>query len=126
VDQPTPAALHFDVTAYLVGKKALDFYLHSTGIPVNVVAPGRLHKTRKGQKLVVAIPEQAQQPATGVFAGLVSLNTSLGKHSGRHKLIASTGCKHHKQRFSAKLHFAANPARPASTATANASARCRP
>lgn len=124
VDQDQPQPLHFEVTAIVTGKKSLAFYLHSTTIPVNVVAPGTLKNSKKGQKLVVKIPQQAQQPAPGVYAGLVSLTTTLQKKSGKHILLGSTGCKHHKQKFSATLHFGENPARPASKATTTASSKC--
>jgi hypothetical protein len=125
VDQASPQPLHFEVTAVVVGKKAIDFYLHSTTIAVNVVAPGRLKNTKKGQKLVVKIPQEAQQPAPGVYAGLVSLDTTLGAKRGKHKLIASTGCKRKKQKFSATVHFGANPVRPAGKVTTSASSKCK-
>lgn len=125
VDQPAPQPLQFDLTAVVTGKKAVDFYLHSTTIPVNVVSPGRLKSTKKGQKLVIKVPKSAQQPAPGVFAGLVKIDSTLGAKAGKHKLIATTGCKKHKQKFSTLLHFGSNPARPTpSKATVTASSKC--
>ena len=124
VEQAQPQSLHFDVTAILVGKNAIDFYLHWTGTSTNIVAPGRLKGTKKGQKLIVKIPVEAQQPLPQVYAGLVSLTTTLSKKSGKHKLISTVGCKKHKQAFGATLHFGQNPVRPASTATTSASSKC--
>ena len=124
VDQPAPVPLQFDVTAVVVGKNGLDFFLHGTNLAVNATATGRIRKTSKGPKLVVKIPQQAQQPTPGVYAGLVDLTATIAKKSGTHKLIATTGCRHHKQKFSTVLHFAQNPARPAGTAKASASSTC--
>lgn len=122
VNLPEQQPLHFDVTAVAVSKNGLDFYLHSTTIPANIVAPGRLKNN--GRKLVVKIPPEAQQPAPGGWAGLVSLTTKIGKKAGKHMLISSTGCKHHKQKFGAVLHFADNGVTPASRSTTSASSKC--
>jgi hypothetical protein len=125
VDQPQPQPLHFVVTAVATGKKQLDFYLHSTTLTgLNVISKGRLKPNTKGTKLVVTVPKEAQQPAPGVYAGLVSLTTTLNKKIGSHLLVASTGCKKHKLPFSAVLHFGTNPVRPASTSNTSTTAKC--
>jgi len=125
VDQPQPSPLNFEVTAFVAAKDKINFYLHSTGIPVNVVAPGVVKKTSKGPKLTVKVPQEAQQPAPGLYAGLAQLDTTIGARSGTHKLITSTGCKKHKQPFSVKLLFAANPATPSGSLTTKGAAKCR-
>ena len=104
VNGPTQTPLHFVVTAFVGGKNVINFYLHSTGVPVNVVAPGKV----RHNKLTVTVPLQAQQPAPGVWAGLVSLDTKLQGKAHKHFLVASTGCKGGKDKFTAALTFANN------------------
>jgi hypothetical protein len=124
VDQANPTPLTFDVTAFVVGKNAIDFLLHAREIPVIVVSPGKVTKTSKGPLLTVQVPKQAQQPAPGLYAGLAQLDTTLKGKAGKHKLIATTGCKNHKQPFSTKLIFGTNPATAAGSTTASTTAKC--
>jgi hypothetical protein len=122
VNGPSQTPLHFVVTAFVSGKNAISFYLHSTGIPVNVVAPGKV----SGHKLIVQVPQAAQQPAPGTWAGLVKLDTTLkGKAPKKRYLIASTGCKGGKQKFSAALTFANNGVSPAGTVTTTGASKCK-
>lgn len=126
VDQPTPTPLTFDVTAFVVGKNGIDFLLHARELPsLFVVSPGKVKSTSKGPKLTVTVPIQAQQPAPGLYAGLAQLDTTLKGKTGTHKLIATTGCKKHKQPFSTKLTFGANPATTAGSLTTSGAAKCR-
>lgn len=121
VNAASQAPLHFVVTAFVGGKTAINFYLHSTGTPVNVVAPGKVH----GNKLTVTVPMQAQQPAPGVWAGLVSLETTLKGKAGKNVLVASTGCKGGKDKFSAALTFANNGVSTPGTVTVGGAAKCK-
>jgi hypothetical protein len=121
VNGPSQTPLHFVVTAFVGGKNTINFYLHSTGIPINVVAPGKVH----GSKLVVTVPVQAQQPAPGVWAGLVSLETTLKGKVHKHFLVASTGCKSGKDKFTAALTFANNGVSTPGTVTVGGAAKCK-
>lgn len=125
VNGPNPVPLTFVVTAFVGGANSINFYLHSTTVPVNVVAPGKVKKTSKGPKLIVTVPQAAQQPAPGTYAGLSQLDTTLKGKAGKHKLVASTGCKKHKQPFSTKLYFGVNPVSPAGTVSTSGAAKCR-
>jgi hypothetical protein len=121
VNGPTPTALHFVVTAVIQSKTKLNFYLHSTGIPINVVAPG----TVRGRKLTVTVPDAAQQPAPGTWAGLVRLDSTIKGKAKKHFLIASTGCKAGKQKFTAALTFANNGVSTPGTTTISGAAPCK-
>jgi hypothetical protein len=124
VTNPDPQPLTFDVTAFVVGKNAIDFLLKAREIPVTVVSPGKLTKTAKGPLLTVLVPKAAQQPAPQTYAGLAQLDTKLKGKAGKHKLIATTGCKKHKHAFSTKLIFGANPVTSATTISASATSKC--
>jgi hypothetical protein len=121
VNGPSQTPLHFVVTAFVGGKHAINFYLHSTGSPVNVVAPGKV----KGHKLIVTVPQAAQQPVPGVWAGLVSLDTKLKGKAGKNLLVASTGCKGGKDKFAAALTFANNGVSTPGTVTVRGAAKCK-
>jgi hypothetical protein len=121
VSSPDPQQLHFDVTAYIAGAKAINFYLEAVELPtLKLVAPG----TIKGRNLHVAIPDAAQQPAPGVWAGLQNLTTSLSGKIGKHYVVASKGCVAKKHRFSTTITYADNGVAPAGKATAFAPAKC--
>jgi hypothetical protein len=115
---PTP--LTFDVTAFVLGPKKLGFYLAARELPINVLSPGQL----KGNKLIITVPQQAQQPAPGVFAGLKSIHTTLKAKKGKHFLASTTGCKKHKQAFSTVLSFINNTVSPAGNITVKGSSKC--
>jgi hypothetical protein len=123
VTHPSPTPIHFVVTAYVGGKNKMNFYLHSTtpGLAVNVTAPGRV----VGRKLIVTVPEAAQKPAPLTYAGLVRFETTLKGKAKRHLLIASTGCKGGKDKFTAALTFINNGASPAGTVTVPGAAPCK-
>jgi hypothetical protein len=104
VNTTTPGPLTFVVTAITGGKNQLYFYLHAVELPVNVVSPGKVTKTKKGPLLTVTVPTEAQFSA-GLWNGLVQLNTTLKGKKGKHLLIGSTGCKSGKQPFSTQLVF---------------------
>ena len=104
VTSPTPSDLEFDVTPVVTGPKNLDFYLAERNTGVNVLAPG----TISGRKLTIEVPAAAQQPVPGVYAGLVSLETTLKAKKGKNYLASTNGCKAKKHPFSAKLTFVPN------------------
>ena len=56
----------------------------------------------------IEVPEAAQQPVPSVFAGLVSLETTLKAKKGKNYLASTTGCKGKKHPFSATLTFVPN------------------
>lgn len=104
VTSPTPSDLVFDVTPVVTSAKNIDFYLAERNTGVNVLAPG----TISGRKLTIEVPAAAQQPVPGVFAGLVSLETTLKAKKGKNYLASTTGCKGKKHPFSATLTFVPN------------------
>jgi hypothetical protein len=115
---PTP--LTFDVTAVVTGPKSLGFFLAARELPINVLSPGSI----KGRKLTITVPDQAQQPATGVWAGLKSIHTKLKAKKGKHFLGSTTGCKKHKQAFTTVLHFVNNTVSPAGDVSVKGSSKC--
>jgi hypothetical protein len=123
VAQPQPNKLTFDVTPYIV-KNGVDFYIASQGaLEITAVSPGRVKQTKKGPLLTIRIPEIAQQ-AVGAYNGLGQLDTVIDKQVGKHKLIATTGCKNHKQPVSGKMTFIDNGVTEAGTLTVKAAAKC--
>jgi hypothetical protein len=120
VTSPTPTPLTFDVTAIVLGAKELGFYLAARELPVNVLAPGHI----SGRKLTIEVPDAAQQPVPGTFAGLISLETTLKAKQGKNYLASTNGCKSRKHAFSALLTFRDNGATPAGTRSTKANAAC--
>src|SRR3954454_15823050 len=59
---PTP--LHFDVTPVVVGKNRIDFNLFTPGLG-NIISPAKI----SGSKLTITVPDVAQQPIPGTYAG---------------------------------------------------------
>jgi hypothetical protein len=116
----TPAPLTFDVTAVVTGNKTLGFFLAQEGGGVRVLSPAKI----QGRKLTITVPDAAQQPATGVWAGLKSIHTTLKGKKGKHYLGRTTGCKKHKQAFSTVLHFVDNTVSPAGDVTVKGSSKC--
>ena len=126
VDQPTPQKIDFDVTAYLVGRSKIDFLV--VGNSIRTVAKGTVKQTSKGPKLTILIPKAAQQigpPDAPIYNGLGSLDTVIKKQIGKHKLIATNGCKKHKHTVSAVITFVDNPVSEAGTLPVKAAAKCR-
>jgi hypothetical protein len=133
INTPNRVDVIFDVTAFVAGPKKINFLLVARGLSNVYNTPGVLKKTKKGPRLVVSIPGGAaspQQPIPNFFATLTKLTTTLGAKSGKHALIATTGCKKHKQPMSATLSYATPPATaggattPAGSAKASAFAKC--
>jgi hypothetical protein len=120
VNGPNPTPLTFDVTAVVLGAKSVGFYLAARELDVNVLSPGTL----KGNKLIIDVPIAAQQPAPGVWAGLVSLETTLAAKKGKHYLASTTGCKKKKHAFSTVMTFVDNGVGAPGNETVKASSKC--
>jgi hypothetical protein len=120
VTSPTPTPLTFDVTAIVLGAKEIGFYLAARELPVNVLAPGHI----SGRKLTIEVPQAAQQPAPGLFAGLISLETTLKAKKGKNYLASTNGCKSRKHPFSAVLTFVDNGATTGGTRSTSTNAAC--
>ena len=87
------------------GPKGKTLFLHvqgSTPLQIDGVLTGKLKKAsgKFGQKLVVTIPANLQQPLTGGFGTLTSFITKVGGVSKGTPYVGLTGCK------GGKLHFA--------------------
>jgi hypothetical protein len=120
VTSPTPAPLTFDVTAVVFGPKDIGFFLAGRELGINVISPGKI----KGNKLTITVPDAAQQPTPGVYAGLKSIHTTLKAKKGKHYLASTVGCKSKKHKFSTTLNFVNNGATAASTVKVSASSKC--
>jgi hypothetical protein len=120
VNGPNPTPLTFEVTAVVTGNRNIGFFLAAQELPVNVLAEG----TVSGRNLTIEVPAAAQQPAPSVYAGLVSIDTTLRGKKGKNYLVSSTGCKSKKQAFTSLLTFIDNGVQPAGTVEAKASSRC--
>jgi hypothetical protein len=127
-DPATGAPLNFDVTAYVGGKNLVIFYLEQQGGGVNRALQGKISKAsgKFGQKLVITVPPDLQQPVLGLYGNLNDLRTTLFNKKGKNSLISTTGCKKKKHTFGAKITYAANPAPPSqASATGTSTATCK-
>jgi hypothetical protein len=121
-----PATLKFNVTTFVAGKNKLAFYLEEQGNPngVQQALPAKLSSKKTkvyGQKLVIAIPENLQQPAPGVFSALVQIKNSLGLKSGKNALVKSIGCaKSREHQIGVKITYVDNPNQPAKRSVSSA------
>ena len=120
VNGTNPTPLTFKVTAVVTGPKNLAFDLQGQQLPVHVLAPG----TISGSKLTIQVPQVAQQPVVGTYAGLVSLQATLSGKKGTNYLASTTGCAKKKHPFSSALTFINNGVSPAGTVTAKTNAKC--
>lgn len=122
VNTSAPQQLNFKVTAFVGGAKGINFYLEGVELPgLKLVAPGAI----KGNKLVVSIPLQAQQPVQGTWAGLQTLDTTISGKIKKHAVVTSVGCKHKKHAFETTITFVNNGVQPGGTAKAVGAARCK-
>jgi len=125
---PDRIPLNFDVTAFVGGKNLVIFYIKQQGGTVSKALSGVISKGSGGfgQKLVISIPPDLQQPAPGLYAALVDLKSTLQLKKGKNALISSVGCKNKKHKFGAKLTFAPNPAQPPKpSASGTSTATCK-
>jgi hypothetical protein len=121
VGSANPTPLTFDVTAVVLGAKRIAFHLKSRELPdLQPVAMSRLSKG----KLTIVVPDIAQQPFPGTYAGRVSLEAKLKGKQGKHKLASTTGCKAHKHKFSATMTFIDNGVSEAGTVTTKGASAC--
>jgi hypothetical protein len=126
VNTGNPQPLTFKVTAFAAGAKKINFFLEDVQNPSLVlVAPG----TVKGRTLHVEIPVAAQQPITGVYAGLKSLDTTLNAKLKKGKktfaVVSSSGCKAKKHTFNTTITFVNNGVAPAGQVKTTADAACK-
>jgi hypothetical protein len=124
---PQRVPLNFNVTAFVGGNNLVIFYIEQQGGTVTKALEGKISSAsgKYKQKLVITIPADLQQPAPGLYAALVDLQSSLQLKKGKHYLVSTTGCKKKKHQFGAKLTFAPNPAPPPKpTATGSSTAKC--
>ena len=126
---PQHAPLQFNVTNFVGGKNLVLFYIEQKGGTVRKALPGKIGPARDakyGQKITITIPEDLQQPATGVYSALTDITASLYNKNGKHSLIKVNGCPASKKhRFGARLTFVPNPNPPSqSTAQTNTTAPC--
>jgi hypothetical protein len=119
----TQTPLTFKIRAFVTGPKSLAFRLDANEIDIVVVSPGKI--SSNGRKLTIEVPDAAQQPAPGVFAGLQDINTVLGGKYKKNKLITATGCTKGQHQLSTKLFFRNNGTDPGGTATASDGAPCK-
>jgi hypothetical protein len=125
---PGRVPLNFDVTAFVGGKNLVIFYIKQQGGTVSKALSGKISKGSGGfgQKLVISIPADLQQPAPGLYAALVDLKSTLQLKKGKYALISSVGCKGGKHKFGAKLTFAPNPTPPPKpSASGTSTATCK-
>jgi hypothetical protein len=120
VNGPAPTPLTFDVTPVVLGAKSIGFYLAARELDVNVLSPGRI----SGDKLIIDVPIAAQQPAPGVWAGLVSLQTTLAAKKGKNYFASTTGCTKKKHAFSTVMTFVDNGVGAPGNLTVKASSKC--
>lgn len=90
---PTESQLNFETKFYVGGSKALAIYLNQTGGNVQRALEGKI----KGSKIEIAITEDLQQPAPGVYSALTDIDVTFGsakagKGAKRHGLFQSAGC----------------------------------
>lgn len=128
-----PAPLNFNVTAFVAGKNKLAFYLEQQGTDSGVqqALPAKITRFRGnktyGQKLTIAIPENLQQPAPGVYSSLIEIKTSLALKRRKNALIQSIGCPRAREhQLGVKITYVPNPDPPAATSVQTADgAPCR-
>jgi hypothetical protein len=128
VNTSRPASIKFDITAVVIGKDKLGFYLSQRGGDINVLSTGTLKKAsgKYGQVLDISIPQLAREFPTGTYNGLVGLETTLYKKAGKKSLFSLAGCSGKKVPFELQMHFMNNPAPPkAVTVTATGAAACK-
>jgi hypothetical protein len=70
------------------------------------------------------VPDAAQQPLPGTYAGLVDIDTTLKAKKGKNYLASTTGCKKKKHAFKTVLTFINNGVSPAGNVTVKASSKC--
>ena len=119
--------LNFDVTAYVSGNNLVVFYIEQQGGGVSRPLQGKISKAsgKFGQKLVISIPADLQQPVLGVYGNLNDLTSTLYNKKGKRSLISTVGCKKKKHVFGAKITYVPNPSPPPkSSSSGTSTAKC--
>ena len=129
VNTGAPAALRFNVTAFIIGANKIGFYLEQQGGEIRVMATGTFKRASGlyGSVLDVDIPQLAREFPPGTFNGLVGLKTTLYKKVGKNSLLRSNGCPSTRNLpFKVVIHFMNNPNPPkAEEVEATGTANCR-
>jgi hypothetical protein len=129
VNTGAPAALRFNVTAFVIGNNKIGFYLEQQGGEIRVLAEGTFKRAsgQYGSVLDVEIPQLAREFPPGTFNGLVGLETTLYKKVKKNSLLTSNGCPNTRQLpFKVVIHFMNNPNPPkAEEVEATGTANCR-
>jgi hypothetical protein len=129
VNTGAPAALKFNVTAFIIGKNKIGFYLEQQGGEIRVLAEGAFKRAsgQYGSVLDVDIPQLAREFPPGTFNGLVGLKTTLYKKVGKNSLLTSNGCPSTRTLpFKVVIHFMNNPNPPkAAEVEATGGANCK-
>jgi hypothetical protein len=120
--------LNFNVTSYVGGNNSVIFYIEQIGGGVTKALPGKISKGSGGfgQKLVITIPADLQQPAPGLYGNLNDLSSTLYNKKGKKSLISVVGCKKKKHKFGSKITYAPNPtppSQPSGSGTSTASCK---
>ena len=125
---PGKAPLKFTVDAYVGSKSSIIFYVQQVGGTVRKALVGKVSRAsgKFGQKIVIKIDEDLQQPAPGVFSSLVDLQTTIKAKKGKNYLVSSIGCKSKKHNFGVKFNFAPNATFPATgSVSGSATSSCK-
>lgn len=122
----SPSNLTFKNTFFVGGSNFLNIYLEQSGGAVRATLKGTI--SNGGRRLTIPIPEDLQQPATGVYSALTDIKTSLkGTTSGskKHGFFELSKCAGGSITVSTKLTYVPNPNPPAkTTSTASDRQRC--
>ncbi len=127
---PDQAPLKFTNEFFVGGPKVLTINLKQVGGDVQAILLAKIKPTPKGQKLVIDIPGNLQQPAPGLYSALTSITNELegttGKGRKKHGIFESTGCAKGSWEFESTLTYAANPNPPAkSKSSATDEVKCK-
>jgi hypothetical protein len=129
VNTNAPAALKFNITAFVIGNQQLGFFLEQQDGDIKVLSKGKLKKAsgQYGGVLDIGIPQLAREFPPGTFNGLVGLETALYKKIGKNSLFKLNGCPSNRTvPFKLEIGFMPNPNPPkAETVTALGGADCR-
>jgi hypothetical protein len=113
---PGRAPIKFTVDVYVGSKSSVIFYVQQVGGTVRKALTGKISRAsgKFGQKIVIKIDQDLQEPAPGVFSSLVDLNTTVKAKRGRNYLVSTNGCpRDKKHRFGVKFGFKPNATYPA-------------
>ena len=125
---PGKAPLGFTVDAFVGSKNSIVFYVQQKGGTVRKALTGKVSRAsgKFGQKIVIKIDEDLQQPGPNVFSSLVDLQTTIKATRRKRYLVSSVGCKSRKHNFGVKFTFAPNATFPATgSISGDTSSRCK-